>query len=39
LFNRPLLTEVSYEVCGRLKADERTRDMPVIFISAVDCFL
>jgi len=25
-----------YEVCERLKADERTRDVPVIFISALD---
>jgi len=25
-----------YEVCRRLKGDERTRDIPVIFISAVD---
>ncbi len=25
-----------YEVCRRLKADERTRDIPVIFISAID---
>ncbi|GAB4541297.1 MAG: hypothetical protein Kow0063_32000 [Anaerolineae bacterium] len=25
-----------YEVCGRLKVDERTRDVPVIFISALD---
>jgi signal transduction histidine kinase len=25
-----------YEVCRRLKADERTRDVPVIFISALD---
>jgi sigma-B regulation protein RsbU (phosphoserine phosphatase) len=25
-----------YEVCERLKADERTRDLPVIFISALD---
>jgi CheY-like chemotaxis protein len=25
-----------YEVCGRLKTDERTRDVPVIFISALD---
>src|SRR5207237_3307777 len=25
-----------YEVCTRLKADDRTRDIPVIFISAVD---
>jgi diguanylate cyclase (GGDEF)-like protein len=25
-----------YEVCERLKADEHTRDIPVIFISAVD---
>lgn len=24
-----------YEVCGRLKADERTRDIPIIFISAI----
>ncbi|MDM8544157.1 response regulator [Desulfococcaceae bacterium HSG9] len=24
-----------YEVCGQLKADERTRDIPVIFISAL----
>jgi len=24
-----------YEVCRRLKADERTRDIPVIFISAL----
>ena len=25
-----------YEVCGHLKADEKTRDVPVIFISALD---
>jgi serine phosphatase RsbU (regulator of sigma subunit) len=25
-----------YEVCERLKADDRTRDVPVIFISALD---
>ncbi len=25
-----------YEVCQRLKADDRTRDIPVIFISALD---
>jgi len=25
-----------YEVCSRLKADERTRDVPVIFISALE---
>ena len=25
-----------YEVCGRLKEDEQTRDIPVIFISALD---
>ena len=25
-----------YQVCGRLKADEKTRDIPVIFISALD---
>jgi len=25
-----------YEVCRRLKSDERTRDIPVIFISAID---
>ncbi len=25
-----------YEVCAELKADERTRDIPVIFISALD---
>ncbi len=25
-----------YEVCRRLKADERTREIPVIFISAID---
>ena len=25
-----------YQVCERLKADERTRDIPVIFISAMD---
>lgn len=25
-----------YEVCKRLKADERTRDVPVLFISALD---
>jgi signal transduction histidine kinase/DNA-binding response OmpR family regulator len=25
-----------YEVCRRLKADERTRDIPVLFISALD---
>lgn len=25
-----------YEVCQRLKADERTREIPVIFISALD---
>lgn len=25
-----------YEVCGRLKADEATRDIPVIFISALN---
>lgn len=25
-----------YEVCQRLKADEKTRDVPVIFISALD---
>ena len=25
-----------YEVCGRLKTDEQTRDVPVIFISAID---
>ena len=25
-----------YEVCRRLKADERTRDIPVIFVSALD---
>lgn len=25
-----------YEVCHRLKADDRTRDIPVIFISALD---
>jgi sigma-B regulation protein RsbU (phosphoserine phosphatase) len=25
-----------YDVCERLKADERTRDVPVIFISALD---
>lgn len=25
-----------YEVCRRLKADERTRDIPVIFVSAID---
>jgi putative two-component system response regulator len=25
-----------YEVCKRLKADQRTRDVPVIFISALD---
>lgn len=25
-----------YEVCERLKADEKTRDIPVIFISALD---
>lgn len=25
-----------YEVCRRLKADERTRDIPVIFISAIN---
>lgn len=28
-----------YEVCQRLKADERTREIPVIFISALDDFL
>ncbi len=25
-----------YDVCGKLKADERTRDIPVIFISALN---
>jgi diguanylate cyclase (GGDEF)-like protein/PAS domain S-box-containing protein len=25
-----------YEVCNKLKADERTRDIPVVFISAVE---
>ena len=25
-----------YEVCSRLKTDEKTRDVPVIFISALD---
>ena len=25
-----------YEVCGRLKADAHTRDIPIIFISALD---
>src|SRR6476469_544157 len=25
-----------YEVCSQLKADEHTRDVPVIFISALD---
>ena len=24
-----------YEVCGRLKEDESTRDIPIIFISAI----
>mgnify|MGYP000284818149 CR=1 FL=1 len=25
-----------YEVCHRLKADDRTRDIPIIFISALE---
>jgi two-component system sensor histidine kinase/response regulator len=32
--NMPLMS--GYEVCERLKADERTADIPVIFISALD---
>ena len=34
MLSRPLMGQMGYEVCKQIKAEDDTRDIPVVFLSA-----